>query len=85
MDTAMIRFFFSWKMCPVTTIEESHCRRLLQVERYAYGVRNMDFDSSLAPYDLPHHAAWWHLSNFINQAVINRLRKCRGLILQVVH
>lgn len=56
-------------------IVESHCRRWLQVERYAYGVRNMDFDSSLAPYDLPHHATWWHLSNFINQAVINRLRK----------
>lgn len=49
-----------------------------EVERYAYGVRNMDFDSSLAPYDLPHHATWWHLSNFINQAVINRLQPVSG-------
>lgn len=57
------------------------------MERYAYGVRSMDFDSSLAPYDLPHHATWWHLSNFINQAVINRLRKGHSafLILQVLH
>ena len=38
----------------------------------------MDFDANLAPYDLPHHATWWHLSNFINQTVINRLRKFGG-------
>lgn len=38
----------------------------------------MDFDANLAPYDLPHHATWWHLSNYITKAVINRLRKFVG-------
>ncbi|KAG0565678.1 hypothetical protein KC19_7G006300 [Ceratodon purpureus] len=49
-----------------------------EAERYAHGVRNMEFDANLAPYDLPHHATWWHLSNYINQATINRLQPVGG-------
>lgn len=49
-----------------------------EVERYVHGVKSMDFDANLAPYDLPHHATWCHLSNYVTQAVIERLQPLGG-------
>lgn len=48
---------------------------VLQEECYAQGVRNMEFDQYLAPYDLPRYATWQHLSNYITSDVIDHLRK----------
>ncbi|CAK9215897.1 unnamed protein product [Sphagnum troendelagicum] len=47
-------------------------------ERYTEGVRKNEFDPNLAPYDLPHHNTWQHLSNYVSANVIDRLQPVGG-------
>ncbi|KAK9829455.1 hypothetical protein WJX72_005966 [[Myrmecia] bisecta] len=44
-----------------------------EVERYAAGVRRLDFDASLAPYDLRSYPRWKQLSQHITQALVAKL------------
>ncbi|XP_024543508.1 protein AAR2 homolog isoform X1 [Selaginella moellendorffii] len=49
-------------------------------ERYAYAVRNLEFDKNLAPYDLHHFRRWEELSNYVTPAVIKRHEPGDGVI-----
>lgn len=46
---------------------------LLQVERYAEGVRRFDFDAGLVPYPLDSYSLWQRLTPHVTAATVKRV------------
>eukprot|EP01111_Echinosteliopsis_oligospora_P004123 TRINITY_DN1651_c0_g1_i1.p1 TRINITY_DN1651_c0_g1~~TRINITY_DN1651_c0_g1_i1.p1 ORF type:complete len:389 (+),score=108.78 TRINITY_DN1651_c0_g1_i1:121-1287(+) len=49
-------------------------------ERYADGVRRLDFDSGLAPYPLDRYNTWKSYSNFVTEQIMKQIQPISGCI-----
>ncbi|CAH8363039.1 unnamed protein product [Eruca vesicaria subsp. sativa] len=49
-------------------------------ERYSQGVKSLEFDKHLGPYNLSQYGAWKHLSNYITKDVIEKFEPVGGEI-----